>query len=445
MKQFYEQIVTTCKRLLPEVQAVRRDLHRHPQQGWLEYYASAKVAERLSALGYEVQTDEAVTAEPRIGQPSAEAQQQAVARALEAGANPMWVKKMQGGKTGVIGLLHCGEGPTVALRFDLDALPIVESKEPTRLPVREGFVSEWEDSMHACGHDGHTAIGLGVAEVLMAQKDRLHGTLKLIFQPAEEGVRGAVSVVRKGHLDDVDILLGAHIQNRGDFGGQLLPNACGALATTKLNVTLHGKAAHAGSAPEKGNNVMLGLAAAISGLYSIPRHSEGASRINVGKVAAGTGRNVIADTATMEIEVRGATTAINTYMEAYARRVIEGACAMHGLTNDIEVCGTALSLHSDEALVAKISTLVETYLPAGTLSPTPRQVLVDSEDFSYMMARVQAHGGKAAFMRLLTTVEDVPHGRAFDFDESVLLTGLEAFSLTAAAALTGQLAFDDEV
>ena len=441
MKPLYEQILGDCQRLAPSVRATRRDLHRHPQQGWLEYYASAKVADRLTALGYEVLTDDAVTATPRIGQPTEAEQMQAVERALAAGANPTWVEKMRGGKTGVIGLLHCGEGPTVALRFDLDALPIVESKDSSRLPVQEGFVSEWEESMHACGHDGHTAIGLGVAEVLMAQKEQFHGTLKLIFQPAEEGVRGAISVVQKGHLDDVDILLGAHVQNRGDFGGQLLPNACGALATTKLNVTLHGKAAHAGSAPEKGNNVMLGLAAAISGLYSIPRHSEGPSRINVGTVTAGSGRNVIADTATMQLEVRGATTAINAYMENYARRVIAGACAMHGLTYDIEVCGTALSLHSDEDLVTQISTLVEENLPVGTLSPTPRQVLVDSEDFSIMMDRVQSHGGKAVFMRLLTEVQDVPHGCAFDFGEEALLTGLEAFSLTAAAALTEAIVF----
>ena len=113
--------------------------------------------------------------------------------------------------TGVIGLLHCGEGPTVAMRFDIDALGVFEESGECHLPAREGFASVNEGFMHACGHDGHAAIGRGVARVLMEIRCRLHGTVKLIFQPAEEGVRGAKAIVEKGHLDDVQYLLGSHI------------------------------------------------------------------------------------------------------------------------------------------------------------------------------------------------------------------------------------------
>lgn len=435
MKSLEKLLVEAAKNAAAEAVHTRRLLHRHPEEGWMEYFASSLVATRLQALGYEVLVGDEVTAEPRLGLPEPEVMEAAYERALAAGADPDLCEKMRGGKTGVVGVLRLGEGPTVALRFDLDALPLTESRAPDHYPLQEGFASEWCESMHACGHDGHTAIGLGVAAVLAAHREHLGGTLKLLFQPAEEGVRGAQAMIQKGHLDDVDVLLGAHIQSNAHYHGKLIPCARGALATTKLDVHLRGRAAHAGSAPEEGHNVMRGVAAIIQGLYGIPRHSGGASRVNVGTVRAGSGRNVVADDAKMEMEVRGATTDINTYMEDYARRIIEGACLMHDLHYEIDVRGRAQSLESDAPLVALVRAVVENALPPGTLSDTEEQVLVDSEDISLMMARVQSHGGQAAFMRLLTDMTDVPHAHAFDFNEDVLETGISVFSLVVASIL----------
>ena len=119
------------------------------------------------------------------------------ARAKAQGADPEFLPATRGGMTGVIGILRCGEGPTLAMRFDIDALGVVEASESTHRPACEGWASMNEGFMHACGHDGHTAIGLAVAKVLMAIRENLHGTIKLIFQPAEEGVRGAKSIVEK--------------------------------------------------------------------------------------------------------------------------------------------------------------------------------------------------------------------------------------------------------
>lgn len=102
-------------------------------------------------------------------------------------------------------------GHVCALRFDIDALGVLEDENSCHRPAREGFASQCPGVMHACGHDGHTAIGLGVAEVLMNLRAQLHGTVKLIFQPAEEGVRGARAIVSKGHLDDVDYFVGTHL------------------------------------------------------------------------------------------------------------------------------------------------------------------------------------------------------------------------------------------
>lgn len=435
MKTLYETITAEAAAIAPEAVRIRRDLHAHPEEGWMEYYASALVASHLEALGIEVLVGDAVTASPRMGLPTAARLDAAYDRALKAGADARWLRAMKGGKTGVVGILRGGEGPVVALRFDLDALPLAESDADDHVPVREGFASTWQGTMHACGHDGHTAIGLGVAKLLATHRTQLRGTVKFLFQPAEEGVRGADAMIRKGHLDDVDVLLGAHIQSNATFNGKLIPSASGALATTKLDVHLHGRASHAGSAPEEGHNVMRGVAAIIQGLYGIPRHSAGASRVNVGTVHAGSGRNVVADDAMMEMEVRGATTAINAYMEDYARRIVEGACLMHDLHYEIDVRGTAASLESSPTLVQKIREVVQATMPPDTLSDTAEQVLVDSEDISLMMARVQAHGGQAAFMRLLTDLKDVPHAHCFDFNEAVIETGITVFSLVTVALL----------
>ncbi len=104
----------------------------------------------------------------------------------------------------MVGILENGSGPVVGLRFDIDAVDINECQDPGHRPVREGFVSINDDAAHACGHDGHAAVGLGVAEVLMAVRDEIEGTVKLVFQPAEEGVRGAKAMVSAGVVDDVD-------------------------------------------------------------------------------------------------------------------------------------------------------------------------------------------------------------------------------------------------
>lgn len=127
----------------------------------------------------------------------------------------------------------------------------------------------------------------------------------------------------------------------------MIPGSHGSLATTKYDVFFHGVSAHAGGSPEKGKNVMPAVATAILNLYGIPRNSAGMSRINVGTVVAGSGRNVIADVAKMEIEVRGETTEINQYMEEYAKNIIEGAAKMHGCTSEMKVMGSAYSLTSD--------------------------------------------------------------------------------------------------
>ena len=193
--------------------ARRRDFHKHAEVAWTEFRTAAIVAQALAGLGYQVLTgDDAVDGNAMMGVPPAAELARQVERALAQGADPTWVHKMRGGKTGVLGVMRFGKpGPTVALRVDMDANDLVEAEESKHRPAREGFASINKGAMHACGHDGHTAMGLGVAEVLAGLKDRLAGSIKLIFQPAEEGVRGAKAMMAKGLVDDVKYLVGAHL------------------------------------------------------------------------------------------------------------------------------------------------------------------------------------------------------------------------------------------
>ncbi len=312
----YEKINKLSDGLMGKLTDYRRDFHKFAESGWFEMRTTSLIARRLTELGYEVLAGRDVCLdESRMGLPSDEELEESFLRAKGQGADPEFLEKTRGGFTGAVGILRCGEGPVVALRFDIDALGVVEDESDEHRPYREGFSSVNKGMMHACGHDGHAAIGLGVAEVLMAVKDGLRGTVKLIFQPAEEGVRGAKSIVDKGHLDGVDYVLACHISERNtddDPDSDITAGSGGSLATTKLDAFYYGKSAHAGGHPQDGRNALAAAVTAAQNLLAIPRNSKSDTRINVGTLRAGSGRNVIPEFAKMELEVRGKTTEGNS-------------------------------------------------------------------------------------------------------------------------------------
>lgn len=425
--QIVEKIIAQAEAMQAEMVAQRRDFHKYAESGWFEMRTTSIIARKLTELGYEVLLGEDVCdRDARMGVADEATLDAQYERAVAQGADPEFVQYTKGGMTGAIGILRCGEGPTVALRFDIDALGVIESQETDHRPFAEGWASVNPGMMHACGHDGHATIGLGVAKVLMDIKDQLHGTVKLIFQPAEEGVRGAKAVVAKGHLDGVDFVLGNHVTgNKGREAYVVFPGSKDSFATSKYDVVFHGKSAHAGGRPNDGDNAMLAAATAVLNLQAIPRHGGGATRINVGKLVAGSGRNVICDEAFMEIEVRGATTELNEYVENYALRILENAAAMHGCTVEYKLMGAAESLVSDEPLVQRLHKVWE---DAGfSVAPQVMMSLGGSEDYSYMMNRVQQQGGQATFFRGLTTCYAGAHNRRFDFDEVFLQDGVKLF------------------
>ena len=321
--------------LLPDAAAraiaTRRDLHKHPELGLTEFRTASLVAQRLSELGLRVQLGrEVMDSASRVGLPPEAELDRAYRRAEAEGAPAAFLPALAGGHTAVVGTLTgAAPGPVVALRVDMDALPILEDDTQAHLPAREGFGSIHPGLMHACAHDGHTAIGLAVAEVLSGVKDRLHGTVKFIFQPAEEGGRGALPMVKAGVVDDVDHFIAIHL-GTGVPSRTFRPDVLGHLASAKLDVTFRGRAAHAGGNPDEGRNALLGAATAVLGLYGISRHHAGRSRVNVGTLRAGSGRNVIADEAVLQMEVRGETAEITDYMLKRAEAVLRGGFAGAG-------------------------------------------------------------------------------------------------------------------
>ena len=423
-----ETIIKLAESLQNELVTTRRDLHRHAEAAWTEFRTASIVAERLESYGYKVLVGEEIVDErSMMGVPSKEELAKHMERAKTQGAPLKYLQKMAGGKTGVAGILDTGKpGPVVALRFDMDCNDLHESTSSEHRPAQEGFASINPGAMHACGHDGHTSIGLGVAKVLATIQGELSGVIKLIFQPGEEGVRGAASMVSKGIVDDVDYLIGGHLGFQADRNGDIICGIGGFLATSKFDAVFKGLAAHAGARPEEGKSALLAAAAATLALQGIYRHSAGASRINIGVLQAGTGRNVVPDSALMKIETRGATSEIDAFIKKEAVRMIKASAAMYDVEVAIQDSGGAMSGESDPEI---ISVTKETAQALGIFDNIiDRKTLGGSEDFSYFMDRVQKRGGKAGYLMLGAGIAAGHHDACFDFDETVLSKGVALFS-----------------
>ncbi len=412
----------------------RRSFHKYPEPGWTEFRTASVVVDTLQNLGYEVRYGkDAVTKEDMMGVPSDEELAVFMERAVSQGANPEIVKNMEGGLTGVIAELKCGEGPTFAFRFDMDSNDIDEAKDDKHRPYREGFSSVNEKAMHACGHDGHTAMGLGLAEVLSNMKDDIKGTIRLIFQPGEEGVRGARAMVSAGAVDGVDYIIGAHIGFQSKKVGDIICGTEGFLATTKLDIKFKGIPAHAAAAPEEGRNALLAAATTAINLHAITRHGKGTSRINVGILNAGQGRNVIPPNAILKIETRGLTSEIDDFMHESARRVVEGAAKMYDVDYDIKIVGGTKSGYSSPEMIQIIKEVAQEMDYFKNI--TENSDFGAAEDYSHFMSIVQQNGGIGTYLQIGANMTAGHHDFYFDFDESVLASGVELMTRTALKVL----------
>ena len=406
--------------------ALRRELHRHPEPAWREFYTTARIVEELERIGVDelFVGPEAIDADHRVGMPSDESEfEEFSERAIADGADPAIVNQLSGGKTGVIAVLNRGEGPHIGVRVDIDALVRPESSDPDHFPQAAGFRSEREGYMHACGHDAHATIGVGVLEEIKASD--FSGKLTVGFQPAEEEVGGARAFVESGHFDNVDQLLAVHVGLRNSTG-TVVAGYDGFLAVSNVTATFHGESAHAGTSPHIGRNAIQALATAIQNIHGIARHTDGLTRVNVGRVSGGTATNIIPEHAVLEGEVRGGTTALCEFMKQRAETVITAAATMHDCEVDIEFGPEAPSGNSDPELAAVVESVAGD--TPGVTSVTHIGKFDGSEDATFLMDHVQKNGGQATYVGIGTDHPGGHHTATFDVDEESIRIGVDVLT-----------------
>lgn len=296
-------------------------------------------------------------------------------------------------------------GPVSAMRFEIDCLPYDEPQKAGYRPFDEGYLSCNPQSVHACGHDGHTAIGLGIAGELQKRKEHLCGKIKLFFQPAEETFYGAQSIVDKGHLDDVMNFIAVHIALSAE--NKPLPShtvACGCrdfLSDRQLDVYLEGRAAHPCGASQEGRNALLAACSAALNIHSIAPHEAGLCRVNVGEIHAGVCANTIAPNAMMRIEYRGQYPEISAYAGKRIFDILDGTVKAYGLTYHYVDYGEVPAGASDPAMMeiiqraAKKVPWFETVYFEGNVGGT--------DDAAVMLTKVQQNGGIAPMWALVRT------------------------------------------
>jgi len=419
------------RQLNQELVALRREFHRYPESGWTEFRTTARIIEELEKLGLTVWYGQRIhRKEKMFGLPAPEVLERCVRRAAEEGVRPELLAAMDGGFTGCVTVIEGAlSGSVTGIRVDIDCNDVEESKGAEHIPVKEGFRSVHEGCMHACGHDAHAAIGIGAAKLLCANREQLHGKVILAFQPAEEGLRGAASMAETGVFDECDRFFGIHVGLMDTPTGTVAAGAKGFLASTKLDVTFHGIAAHAGMEPEKGRNALAAAAKASLEMLEIPARFTELCRVNVGALHAGTGRNVIPAKADLQIETRGETTAVNEAAEMAVRQACLAAAEAYGCTCEIRFAGAAGGGVCDASLT---ETAVQCLRGVdGVMQVLPTVQLRVGEDVTTIMDRVQQRGGIATEIVLGMPLPHPHHSSCFDVDERVM--GLGARCLAALA------------
>jgi amidohydrolase len=367
----------------------RRDFHRHPELGFQETRTAGIVAESLSSMGLEVQ----------------------------AGI----------GKTGVIGLLEgVRDGPTVLLRFDMDALPVKEENEVD-------YASQTTGLMHACGHDGHMAVGLGVASVLAGYQNQMSGRVKFLFQPAEEGLGGALAVMADGALENPkpDVAMALHLWNNIPFGQIRVTSGPVMAASSIFTLTVKGKGGH-GAAPHKSIDPILAAAHIVAALQSIVSRNVDPLQsvvVTVGQISAGTTFNVIPE----EAELKGTVRSYNNDLHRLAyRRILEMAQNM----------AAAFRCTASMETVAIVPAVVNADEPAETVRQAATSVVgednviagqtMEAEDMGFILEEIPG-----CYFFIGSANDEIglnfPHHHPrFDFDERALIYGVATMAQATA-------------
>lgn len=435
-----DRIAQSVLGLKDEMIACRRYFHSHPETGWFTFFTTAVIADKLKELGYTLKMGrDVVVADMRAGLGSKQSCEQAIKRAKELlnDEQAKFLDVMEDGLTGLVADIDTGrQGKLTAFRFDIDGVDVSECKDDSHRPFKDGFAADIEGITHACGHDGHITIGLMLAKLISQNLDKFNGKFRFIFQTAEEGTRGAVGMEAAGVLDGVDYLLGGHIGFQAKEIGGIICGTNKLLATSKFDVVLTGKSAHAAGAPQDGANALLAGAQIALNMHGITRHSEGVTRINVGVLRAGEGRNVIAPNAYLACETRGETTKLNEFMKQKCEDIVKGVSLAYGVSYEIIPTGGTAGGDSDLEIT-------ELYESCAMESPFIDNKKIQKEldfgaceDFAHFMQKVQKSGGKSGYLMIGTTLFAGHHNCKFDFDEDCLVAGVDVF-LRSAYKLNG--------
>lgn len=308
-------------------------------------------------------------------------------------------------------------GKTIMLRADIDALPINE------IPGKS-YCSQNPGVMHACGHDSHTAMLLGAARILAAHRDELHGTVKLIFQMAEEIGRKSEEYVKRGALEGVDAIYGQHIWSQIPVGKANVAYGPRMACSDRFTIHVHGQLAH-GSAPHLGKDAILAAAAAVQALQSLPSRVNNpfdALVVTTGIFNGGTKENIIADSAELVGTVRAFNREFRNSMPERIKNVVEPVVQAYGCTADCEYYfGPSPLINDDKNLVQIAQQAITKEMGEGTLIEYPPQT--GAEDFSVYLEHIP---GVFAFLGCRNEEKGITaahHHPAFDVDEDVLFHG----------------------
>ncbi|MDC6363233.1 MULTISPECIES: amidohydrolase [Flavobacteriaceae] len=378
----------------------RRDIHQNPELSNREFKTAEKIAKHLKSLGIEVQTGVA--------------------------------------NTGVVGLLKGGKpGKVVALRADIDALPVTERNDlPFKSTVKSEFLGNEVGVMHACGHDTHTAILMGVAEVLSKNKDKINGTVKFIFQPAEEGPPpgeegGAKLMVKEGVLQnpDVDAIFGLHINSQTPINTVKYKPGGAMAAAQRFVINVKGKQTH-GSQPWAGIDPIMISAKIIDGLQTIISRETNltneAAVISVGKITSGVRFNIIPESAEMIGTIRTLDYDMQKHINKRMEEMVPAIAKAYGAEATIEITTSTAITFNDLDLTAQMAPTLEKV--AGKDNVTIHKAITGAEDFSYFQEKVP---GMFFFLGGMTpgTTESFPHHTPdFKIDDSGLLLGVKTMT-----------------
>jgi amidohydrolase len=376
--------------LFEYTRTLRRDFHQHPELGFQEIRTANIVAKELAGLGLEVKTG--------VGQ------------------------------TGVVGLLE-GQSPggVVLLRFDMDALPIVEENETDYASINQGV-------MHACGHDGHTAIGLTVARLLNNHRNELAGTVKLVFQPAEEGLGGAEAMMADGVLQEPkpDVTLSLHVWNEKPVGWVgIVPGPVMAAADT-FHVKITGKGGH-GAVPNLVHDPILAASQVVNALQTIVSRNVSPLKsavVSVGAIHGGEAFNVIPSTVEMKGTLRTFEAQVRDRVIERFHQVVENVCQAFDCQAEIEIKSITPALVNDPHVTSRVQRVASSLLPADQLDF--QTTTMGSEDMAFMQEQIPGCYFFIGSANKEKHLDAAHHHPRFDFDEIILP---KAVALMAASAV----------